>query len=300
MMRSWRHPFAHRQSQSGQRRGRFRARARSYYPSIEPLEARVVLDSVQGRFVAQAYRDLLEREATAVELGPWVSLLEQGSNRSQVARLIENSLEYETAEVQRLYHTILHRPADPSGLSSFVAFLGKGGTTEEVEAALAGSPEYLQRRGRATNDGFLAALYHDVLVRKIDPSGQTTFGQALAQHASPTQVAMAIVASTESHRRLVQSFYQRFLDRAPDSGGLSAFVTLLQKGTRALDAIAIMVGSEEYLERMVISNQRVGPRLAQGLDLVVTAPIEGAQHSGTARLIGSVSPVTEMTVTSFP
>src|SRR5438874_215049 len=86
----------------------------AFRPRFEPLEARLVLDTGMNRpFVAQVYRELLQREGSTAELGPWADLLESGTSRTQVVRLMENSTEYQRVVVNGLFNTILHRPADP-------------------------------------------------------------------------------------------------------------------------------------------------------------------------------------------
>jgi len=69
-----------------------------------------------------------------------------------VAQQIATSPEYFTKVVNGLFATILHRPADPAGLSTYVSFLANGGKAEDVEAILAGSAEYFQRRGGGRAD----------------------------------------------------------------------------------------------------------------------------------------------------
>src|SRR5205085_11760517 len=98
----------------------------------------------------------------------------------------------------------LLRPADPSGLNTFVNVLLQGGAVEEVAAALAGSGEYFETRGNATNDGFLDALYSDALHRSVDSVGRAAWDQALAAGATRGQVAAAIFASGEYRQDLVQ------------------------------------------------------------------------------------------------
>ena len=65
-------------------------------------------------------------------------------------------------------------------VSGFVNFLGNGGTLQQVEALIAGSPEYRQNRGGGTTAGFLAALYNDFLGRSIDPSEEQSFEEMIA------------------------------------------------------------------------------------------------------------------------
>src|SRR5262245_12161852 len=105
--------------------------------------------------------------------------LDQGMTRTQVVAAIEQSMEFQTNVVQKGYQQFLHRAADQAGLNFWVNFLQQGHTVEQMEAGLAGSPEYFQNRGGGTNAGFLAALYQDALGRTIDAGGQAAFTQAL-------------------------------------------------------------------------------------------------------------------------
>ena len=137
-------------------------------------------------YVAALYQDLLHRDADAAGLAAWSGLLDQGVSRMQVALDIEQSPEYRQDEIQSLYTHYLLRQADPAGLAAFTNFLAQGGTLEQVAADIVGSPEYYQTRGGGTIQGFLTALYEDVLGRSIDPNGQSVFGQALAAGATRT------------------------------------------------------------------------------------------------------------------
>jgi hypothetical protein len=202
--------------------------------------------SINDSYVAQLYRDLLGREAATSELAIWAAPLDQGAVRGQVAQQIANSPEYRTLVVRGLYDSILHRAADPSGLNTSVSMLGTGGTDEQVTVALAGSQEYFQSRGHGSNDGFLSAVYQDVMGRQIDPSGHDAFSQVLTHGGTTAQVVAALASSSEYRQNLVQSIYQRFLHRAADSDGLTAFVGALERGARDEDVIASVVGSEEY------------------------------------------------------
>src|SRR5262249_15711658 len=94
------------------------------------------------------------------------------------------SPEYLTNVVEGYYRAYLQRDADPTGLSSWLSLLGAGGTLEQVQAGIIGSPEYFQNRGGNTTLGYLNALYQDVLSRAIDPTGQAVFSGALADRST--------------------------------------------------------------------------------------------------------------------
>jgi hypothetical protein len=198
-------------------------------------------------YVAQLYQDLLGRSADAAGLTAWSGLLDQGVSRSQVAHALAASPEYRADEVESLYRQYLHREADATGLADFSRLLANGGTVEQAAALLAGSAEYYQARGGGTDAGFLAALYQDGLGRAVDGPGQAAWQGALAGGWTRSQVAAALLASTEYQEHLVQGDYQRYLLRPADGPGLDAFVAAMKGGARDEDVIAALAGSDEYV-----------------------------------------------------
>ncbi len=199
------------------------------------------------RFVAQVYRDLLHREAEPAGLAGWGSALEQGwLNRVQVVLGIESSLEYRIDQVQAAYRSLLNRAADPQGLAGAVGFLLAGGTVEQLQAAIMGSPEYLAVRGGGTSAGFLAAGFADALGR-APSSGEDLVGLALLGAGLPRDLLAAVLLESPgglTHR--VQGFYQTYLHRAADPAGMSALVGGLERGLRDETALALLLGSDEY------------------------------------------------------
>jgi glucose/arabinose dehydrogenase len=200
-------------------------------------------------YVAGLYRDLLLRPPDAAGLSFWAGQVNQGVSRFQVALWFEASTEYRVLQVQGLYQRYLHRAADAGGLANAVAFLQAGGTVEQVAAALAGSPEYYQNRGGGTNDGFLNALYQDVLRRSPDPAGRALFDQQLANHVSTAAIATDLLVSAEYDADTVEDDYGLFLHRAADATGLSTFTNMLQQGTRDEIVSAFILASDEYYAR---------------------------------------------------
>ncbi|HLN32779.1 MAG TPA: DUF4214 domain-containing protein [Gemmataceae bacterium] len=198
-------------------------------------------------WLTQVYFDLLARPIDAPGQAYWNNLLSNGISHMQVVLDIESSIEYRTDEVQHLYSKYLHRTADPSGLNAFVSYLQNGGTVEQVAALIAGSSEYFQNQSGGSNAGFLATLYQDALNRSLDSSGQTAFENALAQGATRTQVAGAILGSQEYDQDLVQGFYTQYLKRTADPTGLNAFVAGLQQHAPDELIIADLLASAEYI-----------------------------------------------------
>jgi hypothetical protein len=197
-------------------------------------------------YVAQLYRDLLQREPDTGGLAYWGGLLDGGTASTQVVQGILNSREYRQLQVRQLYVTYLQRPADARGLASFTGLLKHGGTLEQVQARIVGSTEYWQRRAGGTAAGFLDALYQDALGRAIDPSGRASWSQALRRGMSREDVAAALFASEEYRADLVQGVYQGFLGRVADPGGLATFTDALRHGARTQEVLGAVLASPEY------------------------------------------------------
>jgi hypothetical protein len=67
----------------------------------------------------------------------------------------------------------------------------------------------------------------------------TLNGPARGQHPPP--------AYCDQNVQLVRSWYQQYLRREPDAGGLQNFVSLLRQGMTPLEVQASILGSTEYL-----------------------------------------------------
>jgi uncharacterized delta-60 repeat protein len=208
------------------------------------------LPTANQRFVAQVYLDLFGRQVDGAGLAQWSAMLDQGAAQSQVVAQIQSSQEYLMDEVNALYAQYLHRAVDPTGLNGSVNFLRSGGTVEELVTVLVGSPEFTQGQGQGTNDGFLNAFYQDALNHAVDASGRAFWDQAFANHATPSQVAGAILVSAEYRQDVVENAYGLYLRRPPDSTGLNDFTALLNQGTRDEAIFAIIIGSQEYFQRV--------------------------------------------------
>jgi choline dehydrogenase-like flavoprotein len=126
-------------------------------------------------------------------------------------------------------------------------FRGAGGPS--LQALILGSGEYFTRIAGGTVDGFLQALYGDVLHRAPDAAGLQGWGELLEdEDATPTDIAAAVMNSLESDIDEVQGLYQRFLHRGADSLGLLTFTSALQHGVTNEVATMVMLGSAEYFQ----------------------------------------------------
>lgn len=146
------------------------------------------------------------------------------------------------------YTSHLFRAADAAGLSAHVTLLARGTPVDVIRAGLLGSEENFRREG-GTNDGFLAALYRDVLGREIDVGGRANWLGLLARGWTRYGVALALLRSAEGLTAKVQGLYRQYLRREADAGGLANFVGLLRRGMPEPAVAAALVGSPEYAAR---------------------------------------------------
>ncbi len=200
------------------------------------------------RYVGQLYLNLLGRPTDPAGFAAFVDLLDRGAvTRDGLARIVTASVEYRTKVVRDLYRTLLGREADSAGEGHFVGLLGSGGTVAQVKATMLGSAEYFQNRTDRTNNGFITALYRDVLGREPDPAGRAAFLQQLNTGTSRDVVAFRVVTSRESLERIVQGWYRQYLRRGAEPTGLAAFANFLQAGGREEVAIGILLSSAEFV-----------------------------------------------------
>jgi uncharacterized protein GlcG (DUF336 family) len=213
---------------------------------LERLEERCLLDAQGMAFVAKAFQDLLNRPAETAAVNYFSGLLDQGTSRTQVVLDIESSPEYLTHFVDQAYLTYLHRAADPAGEANGVQVLSGSGSVEGLISLLTSSTEYFQTRGGGTNNGYLTALFQDVLNRAIEPGALSYFNGLLASGASHQQIFASIYETSEARLAIVNGLFQEFLGRPADSAGSNTFLAALTQGATIPQVTAVILASPEF------------------------------------------------------
>jgi hypothetical protein len=181
--------------------------------------------------VAALYLDILGRSADPTGLAEFSQLIVSGVPVNDVIDAMMASNEYQTKVVNDLYMKYLGRPVDSSGLTSALGFLESGGQVEVLAAHIIASPEFYNKAG-GTDEGFLKALYLDVLGRPIDPVALSTDLVALGDQvpgvlrvptASRQEIALNVLLSDEAALVAVEAAYQTYLGRPADSSALPAW-----------------------------------------------------------------------------
>jgi hypothetical protein len=242
--------------------------------AFQPLESRLYLNAAptaNDQYISGLFADLLNRPATAADVSSFSSQLDSGigslipggllgslsstlgsilgedaAARVPVALEIMDSAEFDTAAVQNAFSSLLGRQADPGAFTAFAGFLSSGGSLAQLDALIAGSPEYFQSRGKGTTDGFLDALYHDALARAPDAAGLASFTTALASGYSDQAVANFIFGSSEFQSDWISGLYGHFADRAPTAAELQSSTLILHVAGEKAALAGILANGSSY------------------------------------------------------
>jgi Domain of unknown function (DUF4214) len=194
-------------------------------------------------YVASVYGLLLNRYADT-GAAYWVNLMNSGDSAAGVVLSIESSAEYLNDQVTAMYKLYLNRSPDTGGEQAWTSFLQAGGTLEQVAAGLASSQEFYVLAG-GTNQQFITYLYYDVLKRGPTTGDLAGWETTLDAGVPRASVAAFFLVSQEYCTDLVQNDYMTFLDRAADSGGVTAWVDALNAGATDQQVLAQIFGSAE-------------------------------------------------------
>jgi hypothetical protein len=198
-------------------------------------------------FLTNLYRDVLGRAIDPVSLALLGPKLSAGMPPKEAALGVLQSLEYRSLLIGGFYTAFLHRAPSPTELAAGLAQLGAGTADESLEAALLGSAEYLSARGGGTNDGFLDALFQDLLGRAPTASERGTLRTAIENGTPRSQIATRILTSGEARTKVIKTYFTTFLNRQPTQAELDAYLAQLSAGASPESVAAAVLGSPEYI-----------------------------------------------------
>lgn len=158
--------------------------------------------------------------------------------------------------------TIVVTPSSPGTLANTITLntttpdAGDGDKVTVNTTVAPGAPPTLCYLPGQPGDGadatFVRNLYHELLGRDPDASGQTFWlgflaaGGPSAALAQQHVMVQDFLSSTEYRAHLVNCFYENFLHRAADPGGQQFFVGQLGAGVDPRVVLGEIVGSTEY------------------------------------------------------
>jgi hypothetical protein len=143
---------------------------------------------------------------------------------------------------------------------------------------------------------FVRSLYRDMMGRDGDEAGVRSWTEALTERGfSRRRVSAGFANSVEYRRLVIRQAYQQVLNRAPDPGGLTHWMTALSTGSVRLDTIrpALMTSKEFYLrggssDTAFVNNvyQAALGRSATAAEVTYWSAVR--QRSGARAVLGAV------------
>jgi hypothetical protein len=180
--------------------------------------------------------------------------------------------------IEDLYHTALHRDAEPQGLQGWENALAQGESREDVALGIVLSPEHQQDLQGTFNagvfvpdptDSAVARLYYGLLDRPPDAAGLSGWENAAAQGLPLVTIAQDFINSPEyqnlhgpqTDQQFVDALYVGSLGRPADAAGEQGWDTALSQG---LPRSVVALGIAESPE----AQQHLAPNIEMGFKLV--------------------------------
>jgi hypothetical protein len=226
--------------------------------------------------VYRLYEGALGRVPDPEGLAGWVTALNNGTSLQAVADGFVGSAEFKatygslnnTAFITLLYENVLHRAADPNGLTGWLGYMAQGHSQSDVLLGFTESAEDIADLSTPVQHGLwvgdpnaaeVARLYDTTLERRPDLAGLTGWTQALdSGAASLLQVVQGFVNSAEfqadygslDNTAFVTQLYENALHRAPDPAGLTGWLNALNAGASRAQVVLGFSDSAEHIANM--------------------------------------------------
>jgi hypothetical protein len=166
----------------------------------------------------------------------------------QAARGFIGSPEQMHAWLDTVYQAALKRSPEAGVYAYWGNVLASGGSLNDLDAGLYGSPESLQALGGGDLGQWVDGAYRGLLGRPAAPSEQAFWAQVAAAQGT-VAVAMLLSASPEGRAMRVNSYYQRYLQRPADPGGVQTWSPLLLAGGGDVNVQVAIASGPEYWAR---------------------------------------------------
>ncbi len=199
-------------------------------------------------FVEALYADFVGRAPTNEEVLTWVTRLDVGASRYQVATALSRTDTWIRSVVTRYYRDTLGREPDAAGLAGWVRAAQSGTPIASIASCFYGSDEYLAVIARGDRTAWLTDLYDKLLFRSPDGVGLSAWLRALDRGTTRADIALGFYQADETLRLRVESLYASLLGRAADPTGLAGWSRVVA-AEGDLSLAAALASSEEYWNR---------------------------------------------------
>ena len=214
----------------------------------------VAVSAQNQAWLEAVYKTLLHRDVDTQGLNEWGAALNSGSTATQIVMDIEQTTEYETDQVQAAFQQYLGVAAPSSAVSYLVGLMQAGVDYRVVQSIVIGSTAFYAANGNSPQ-GFLNAVYQDLLNRPPDQTSLTSYSNLIAAGFPLSEVVLGILSSPEYLNDLVTNDYMTYMGVQPDQNSLGAYVAAMQNGTMNENMlVASLLGSGEWITLHSSSN----------------------------------------------
>jgi hypothetical protein len=200
-------------------------------------------------FIDELFEERLERPADDSGMAFFKGVLNGPTGKQGVAQGIEESLEGRTIFVRHQYAFYLGRNAAHGEEQGWVQSLMGGESEEQVIAGIISSNEFYQRAQSlitsGTPDQRLIQAMYQVFANRTASSAEVAFWVAQLPLVGRAGVALGFVESLEFRNDVVTGYYGLLLNRNPDQGGLTSWVS---SGRDLLHIREGIEGSAEFFD----------------------------------------------------
>lgn len=202
----------------------------------------------KSAFVRALYEDFLGRAASEGEVLQWVSRMDVGMSRYDVATALSRTDAWISAVVTRFYQDTLGRAPDPAGLAFWVHLAREGRPIGSIASDFYASDEYLARMANGDLSGWVQDLYRKLLFRPAESGGLQHWLSVMRDGTSRSTVAYSFYQADETTRVRVDSLYLALLGRRADAAGLRTWPPIVREQGDLVLA-AFLASSDEYFAR---------------------------------------------------
>jgi hypothetical protein len=158
-----------------------------------------------------------------------------------------------TEYVTQLYHDLLHRDPDPTGLANWVNALNTGATRADVAMAITSSREY--------DGNVVDSFYVQYLGRHAETAGLNAWVDQMQAGLNAEVIRAGILGSDEyfhdvggTNSAYLNALYQTFLNRAPDPTGITYWTGMLTDGKHTRQDVASGISNSDETRTDIITS----------------------------------------------
>ncbi|HVX11311.1 MAG TPA: TIGR03118 family protein [Pirellulales bacterium] len=227
--------------------------------------------TVDAAYINALYQAILGHAPDPTSLAYWEQQMSSGASNATIAQGIWDSPEHRGDEVEQFYEEFLGRASDPVGKAYWVAAYNSWGTEQIEVAGFLGSAEF--QNDHSGDTSFVDALYQDIDLRAADSTGESYWVTQLSNGEAQLQVLFSFIFGQEASTAVVDSFYEQFLHRVPDSSA-QMWISDLTSRSLTADQVAIDILSSSEFFNAVTGDQP--PHVTSANSAAFTASAAGS------------------------